>query len=202
MGKEYQINSDTILWSDFIKGKEDAFRIIYNNHVQALFRFGCHFTTNEALVKDCIHDVFIELAKYRSRLSATNNIKLYLFKSLKRKIIKSLNVGGIFSALDSEHLPFHYSISVEEELVESESELIRYKQLNKALDTLSPRQKEAIYLKFISELSYEEIGLVMKLNYQSTRNLVFRGLEKLRESFPNNLFLLFLHQGPKPRILK
>ena len=190
MGREYQINSDTLLWNDFIKGNEDAFRFIYNNHVRSLFKYGCNFTQDESLVKDCIHDVFIDLSKYRSSLRATNNIKLYLYKSLKRKIIRSLSKGSIFGTLDPEMLPFHYS--VEDELIDNEFEQQRYQQLDKAMLTLSPRQKEAIYLKFVSELSYEELSKVMKLNYQSARNLVFKGLEKLRESYPKSLFLFFL----------
>lgn len=192
MGIEYQINTDTLLWNDFIKGNEDAFRLIYNNHVQSLFKYGCNFTQDEALVKDCIHDVFIDLSRYRSGLSTTNNIKLYLYKSLKRKIIRSLSKSGIFGTLDTEKLPFHYAISVEDELIDNEFEQQRYQQLDKAMLTLSPRQKEAIYLKFVSELSYEELSKVMKLNYQSARNLVFRGLEKLRESYPISLFLFFM----------
>lgn len=192
MGKEYLINSDTLLWNEFIKGNDDAFRLIYSNHVQSLFRFGSHFTNDEELVKDCIHDVFVDLSKYRSVLGATNNIKLYLFKSLKRKIIKSLDKRGIFGIVDSEKLPFYYCISLEDELVEDEFERLRYQQLSKAMDTLSPRQKEAIYLKFVSDLSYEELSKVMKLNYQSARNLVFRGLEKLRDRFPKNMLLFFL----------
>ncbi len=196
MVKEYLINSDTILWNDFIKGNDDAFKVIYTNHVQSLYRFGCHFTHDEELVKDCIHDVYIELAKYRSGLGSTNNIKLYLFKSLKRKIIKSIDSGGIFSSLDLEHLPFNYTISAEDEQVEIESEQIRLKQLDKAISNLSPRQKEAIYLKFVSDLSYEELGKVMQLNYQSARNLVFRGLEKLRESFPSTMVFFILLPNP------
>jgi RNA polymerase sigma factor (sigma-70 family) len=192
MKKEYQINSDTQLWNDFIKGNEDAFRLIYNHHVHSLFKYGCNFTHDEALVKDCIHDVFIDLSKYRARLGTTNNIKLYLFKSLKHKIIRSLSKGGIFGILDPEKQPFNYTISVEDELIDNEFEQRRYKQLDKAMLSLSPRQKEAIYLKFVSDLSYEQLGVVMKLNYQSARNLVFRGLEKLRESYPQNLFLVFL----------
>ena len=192
MEKEYQINSDTLLWNDFIKGNEDAFRLIYNNHVQSLFKYGCNFTHDESLVKDCIHDVFIDLSSYRSRLGTTNNIKLYLYKSLKHKIIRSLNKGRILGILDPEKQTFHYTISVEEELIDNEFEQQRYQQLDKAMLSLSPRQKEAIYLKFVSELSYEQLSIVMKLNYQSARNLVFRGLEKLRESYPQNLFLFFL----------
>ena len=192
MGREYQINSDTLLWNDFIKGNEDAFRLIYHSHVQSLFKYGCHFTQDEALVKDCIHDIFVDLSKYRSGLSTTNNIKLYLYKSLKRKIIRSLSKGGIFGTLDPEKLPFYYTISDEDALINNESEQQRYQQLDKAMLTLSERQKEAIYLKFVSELSYEELSKVMKLNYQSARNLVFRGLEKLRASYPKSLFLFFL----------
>lgn len=191
MGGEYQLNSDTLLWNDFIKGNENAFRLIYNSYIQSLFKYGCNFTPDEALIKDCIHDVFIDLSKYRSGLSSTNNIKLYLFKSLKRRIISSLGKGKFFEVIDQKRLPFQYAISFEDEMIEGEFEQQKYQQLGKAMSTLSPRQKEAIYLKFVSELSYEELSKVMQLNYQSARNLVFRGLEKLRESYPKNFFLFF-----------
>jgi len=192
MRREYQINSDTLLWNDFIQGNEEAFRVIYSSHVQSLFKYGCNFTNDEALIKDCIHDVFIDLSKYRSGLGATNHIKLYLFKSLKRKIISSLGEKKIFGSVDQEKLPFHYSVSVEDELIDNEFEQQQYQQLEKALSALTPRQREAIYLKFVSDLSYEELSNVMQLNYQSARNLVFRGLEKLRESFPKSLHLFCL----------
>ena len=191
MEREYLINSDTLLWNDFIKGNEDAYRLIYNNHIRSLFKYGCNFTQDEALIKDCIHDVFVDLSKYRSGLGKTDNIKLYLLKSLKRQIIRSLSRGEIFGTIDTEKLAFHYSVSYEDEVVDNESEQQRYQQLDEALLTLSPRQREAIYLKFVSDLSYEELSKVMQLNYQSARNLVFRGLEKLRESYPKSFFLFF-----------
>lgn len=195
MVKEYQINSDTQLWNDFTKGNQDAFRVIYSNHVHSLYKFGCHFTNDEELVKDCIHDLFVDLAKYRFRLGATNNIKLYLYKSLKRKIIKSLDKRSNFESFDKEDIPFTYLNSAEEEIVDEESEKLRYKQLNGAIEALSPRQKEAIYLKIVSGLSYEELARVMHVNYQSARNLVFRGLEKLRETFPRTMVLFILFRN-------
>jgi RNA polymerase sigma factor (sigma-70 family) len=191
MGMEYQFKSDKLLWDDFIKGNEDAFRLIYNSHVRTLFKYGCNFTHDEAQVKDCIHDVFVDLSRYRSNLGETDNIKLYLYKSLKRKIIRTLDKGMITGKLDPDKLPFHYSISFEDEMIDEELEKQKYQQLDKAMLSLSPRQKEAIYLKFVTNLSYEELSLVMNLNYQSARNLVFRGLEKLRENFPKSLFVFF-----------
>ena len=190
MGKENQVNSDTILWNNFKKGDEDAFRLIYNNHVQLLFNFGCNFTHDKELVKDCIHDVFIELTKYRSKLGQTDNIKLYLFKSLKREIVRSLNKDKLFSTIDNENIPFNYPGLNDDKQTEDEFEE-RHQNLETALEILTSRQKEALFLKFVSGLSYEELSVVMKLNYQSARNLVFRGLEKLRESYPQKLLLLF-----------
>ena len=190
MRKEYQVNSDTNLWNDFIKGDEDAFRLIYNNHVQTLFNFGCNFTHDKELVKDCIHDVFIDLSKYRSKLGPTDNIKLYLFKSLKHGIVRSLNKGKLFSAIDNENIPFNYPVLSDDNQSEDEFEE-QHQHLQTSLETLTSRQKEAIFLKFVSGLSYEELSGVMKLNYQSARNLVFRGLEKLRENYPKKLLLLF-----------
>ncbi|MEI7830210.1 MAG: sigma-70 family RNA polymerase sigma factor [Prolixibacteraceae bacterium] len=192
MGQENCIKSDTQLWNDFINGDEDAYRLIYATYVRTLFKYGCHFAKDEALIKDSIQDVFVDLSKYRSRLNSTDNIKLYLFKSLKRKIVRSLGSKKLFGLIDDEKIPFYYTVSVEEEIVDSELKRNRIELLEKALNGLSPRQREAIYLKFVSELSYEELSKVMQMNYQSARNLVFRGLEKLRLGFPRELFLFFL----------
>ncbi|MCK9638478.1 MAG: sigma-70 family RNA polymerase sigma factor [Prolixibacteraceae bacterium] len=190
MGENNQIISDTLLWNKFIHGDEDAFRLIYKSHVQTLFKYGCNFTHDEALIKDCIQDIFVDLMKYRLTIGSTNNIRLYLFKSLKRKIIRSLHKSEIYRHLESDKIPFQYALSNEDEIIEDENTRNRTRHLELAMSTLSPRQKEAIYLKYVSNLSYEEISSLMKMNYQSARNLIFRGLEKLRESFPKEIVLL------------
>jgi RNA polymerase sigma factor (sigma-70 family) len=184
--------SDSLLWNDFKKGNHEAFHAVYKNHVQTLYKYGCNFTQDKALVKDCIHDVFIDLVKYRSALGATNNIKLYLFKSLKRKIVKSLYKRKRFKALEKEDIAFRYDASAEDEIVEDISTQTRSKKLIAAMAFLSPRQREAIYLKFVSNLSYEEISILLEINYQSARNLIFRGVEKLRAALPKEIILVFL----------
>jgi len=48
------------------------------------------------------------------------------------------------------------------------------------LDQLSPRQRKAIVLYYIEEKKYEEICVILEMNYQSVRNLIHRGMSKLR----------------------
>ncbi len=197
MRKAIQEKSDSQLWNEFLSGNSQAFRIIYDDHIQSLFKFGTHFTRNEELIHDCIHDVFIDLYKYRATLKATNNIKLYLFVSLRRKLFKILSEKGKFVSLDEEGPSFSYYLSSAAETdAEAELQTLKLNWLEEAMRKLSSRQKEAIYLRFVKGLSYEELSEILQINYQSARNLVFRGIESLRESCPKKaLYLLFfLHK--------
>ena len=56
---------------------------------------------------------------------------------------------------------------------------------------LTGRQKEIIYLRFIHEMSFEEISEIMKINIQSARNLLFRSMEKIRKE-SSSVTILFL----------
>lgn len=66
---------------------------------------------------------------------------------------------------------------------ENDEDLLQKHKLQKALEKISPRQRESIYLRFIQELDYEEIGAILEINYQSAKNLVSRTLIKLREIY-------------------
>lgn len=182
---------DSELWNEFISGSDEVFQYIYHTHIQQLYKFGKHFTRDEELVQDCIQDLFIDLHKYRSKLTKTNNIKLYLFVSLKRKIIRVRGKEEKYMKVNSENLSFFYPLNSDDD-AESEVQSKRMELLEKAMNELSNRQREAIYLRFVSELSYEELGEVLQMNYQSVRNLIYRGMEKLRESCrQNSLFMIF-----------
>jgi RNA polymerase sigma factor (sigma-70 family) len=189
--KNYQITPDSKLWNTFLKGDEGAFNLIYKNHVRQLYRYGLNFSQDGNLVKDCIHDVFVDLYKYRSTLKETNNIQLYLFKALKNCILKSVSKRKRELGIEQVENSFLSEQSYEEVQIEKDSEQYRANLVHEALSTLSSRQKEALFLKFYSGLGYEEISGILNVNYQSARNLVHRSIEKLRESYSKNGIILF-----------
>ncbi len=47
------------------------------------------------------------------------------------------------------------------------------------MEILSNRQKEAVFLKYYNQMSYEDICDIMNINYQSVRNLISTALKKL-----------------------
>ncbi len=191
MVKVIQEKSDSELWNEFLSGEKLAFKTIYDNHIQLLFKFGRHFTKNEELILDCIHDVFIDLYNYRTNINSTNNIKLYLIVSFRRKLFRNLKDKGRFVSLDDDSSCFSYTLYSSTEIDDDEKSS-KISWLEKSMNKLSSRQQEAIYLRFVKGLSYEELSDVLQVNYQSARNLIFRGIEKLRENGNEELIYLLL----------
>ncbi|MES2650688.1 MAG: sigma-70 family RNA polymerase sigma factor [Bacteroidota bacterium] len=171
---------DKDLWVSFINGDDKALNSLYNNFVDVLYSFGLRFSDDVDLVKDSIHDLFVDLYKYRKTLSNDVNVKSYLFTALKRKIClvlkkKALRESHVFET------PFLLSGNIEDQIIDDEEQSILLAKLRKQLALLPSRQKEAVYLRFNSELEYEEIAAIMEVSLETCRTLVYRGVKQLRE---------------------
>lgn len=84
-------DSDSELWQKFREGSEDAYASIYEKFSPVLFSYGYRLSQDEDLVKDCIQDLFVNLWLSRRKLGATDSIKFYLFRSLRREIFRQGN---------------------------------------------------------------------------------------------------------------
>ncbi|MCS2890893.1 sigma-70 family RNA polymerase sigma factor [Parabacteroides faecis] len=187
-------HSDQIIWENFLCGDDEAYTYIYREYSQALYAYGMHFTSDKGLVEDCIQDVFVKIFQNRKHLQSTDNIKLYLFISLKNKLFNIFRKDIKYSQIDSLEPVFAAEYTIEDEIIENEKEQFLNEKMIRMLEVLSPRQKEIIYYRFVEGLSYEEICQIMDMNYQSTQNLIQRSLKKLRTTFSRAemQFVLFL----------
>ncbi len=188
MEKKLIILSDKELWMDFISGENDAFKTIYEKYFPELFKYGCYFSDDEDLVKDCIQDLFINLYHYRLKLKLTDKIRPYLIASFKRNIFNKLNSESEKKKrhLSIDSLSFDYSFPEDT----SENDDQKLALLQTAMKELTARQREAIYLKYVAGLSYEELSSVMNLNYQASRNLICHGIERLRKAISIKMFFV------------
>lgn len=188
------IETDGDLWETFKRGNEEAFARIYHMLVQDLYNYGLHIAADPELVEDCIQDLFIYIWDSKEKLGRTDNIKFYLFTALKRRILvktgekqkKDLLLKT--TPLNSEKA----DLLAEPMFLSSQEEQEQSERLEKALQALTPRQREAIYLRFYDKLSYAQIASIMSLTIQSTYSLIARAMEGLREQMHLLLIHLFL----------
>ena len=176
---------DTQLWERLKSGEGEALVLIYDIHIDALYNYTRRFTRNTTLVEDCMQDLFAEIWEKRERLSETNSIKAYLFKSIRRKVLRALSkddkcihAGEAYGRYVQEDEPSYERWLIDTQLTQEQ----QYK-LKSCLEKLSVRQKEAITLKFYENISNEEIAGIMEISTQSLYNLIHSAVKSLRQSY-------------------
>jgi RNA polymerase sigma factor (sigma-70 family) len=178
--------SDSTLWDTFRAGDEEAFKAIYNRYIGELLTYGDRVCDNRQLVKDCIQSLFLYMWERRSRLSPTDSIKFYLFRSLRNAIIQARRRE--FQPLPSEEEGGGYpheelEVSIEQIFIHNEIHEAQQDVIARGIKSLTPRQQEIIQLRYYHNLHTDEIANLLNINNQSVRNLLHRSLVELRSYF-------------------
>lgn len=175
---------DIFLWDKLKGGCTTALGNLYDLYIDELFSYGIKIHPNKEHIKDCIHDLFLDLYKYHNNLAKTDNVKYYLLLSLKRKIIKNIQLNKTHSPeIDLYNINDQgfYTDSIEEELIKEESFAEKNLELIKALSLLPKTQKQGLHLRFNENKSYEEIAKTMNITVQTSRTTIYRGIKSLRK---------------------
>ncbi len=175
-------HQEVTLWNQFRQNDEDAFAKLYQAFVQLLYNYCTQFSTDRPLIKDCIHDLFVELWQHRATLGDTTSVRYYLMASIKRKLVRHLTAQQKHTSNEEVPLEYHriFTASPESYIVAREEYIESSQHLNTALEQLPRRQREAIFLKFYVNMTNEEISTFMKINIQSVYNLVFGALANMK----------------------
>lgn len=171
---------DIDLWIRIKKGDDHAYHELYDRYINVLFAFGMQYTNDDSLVQDAIHDVFVNLHRYRTTITLDVVVKSYLFKSLQNDIFKKLKSQKKIVSLDIVSDSAYKTDSAEDDLIFNETTLKKHADLALALSSLTKKQRYALHLRFSENLSYEEISEVLNISAQSCKTLIYRSIKELR----------------------
>ncbi|MBT1710980.1 sigma-70 family RNA polymerase sigma factor [Fulvivirgaceae bacterium PWU5] len=175
---------EQVVWNALRDGNRKALDYIFEKYVKLLYAYGGKITKDQGVVEDAIQDLFVELWQKHAVLSATDNIKFYLLKSLRRRITRRI-------AVDQRKLGDHVlqedyfrevEFSMESTLIQQQTSIAQQEQLTRGIAKLSDRQREAIYLKFYEKMSYEQLAEVLDISLTSTYKLIGKAVDALRKS--------------------
>lgn len=186
------MKKDREIWESFKAGDQSSLSYVYFQYFHSMFQYGIRFKDDPEFIKDCIQDVFFKLIQAGEKLGETENIQFYLFRALKNAIFKEIEKSKKNEWVEFILLKFDALFMLEEELAEKENASNKEIALLKALNKLSDRQREIIYLRYECEMEYDQICEIMQLKYDSARKLVFRAISSLKEIIEDQLQLPIL----------
>ncbi|GAB3262888.1 sigma-70 family RNA polymerase sigma factor [Larkinella harenae] len=177
------------LWQAFREGDRCAFEALLRVYYQPLFEYGTQFLKDRDQLKDCLHDLLVNLWERRAFLNETQNLKLYLFKAFRHQIFKTKQKAGLLADLpNGDELENEADDYAENLIIQDETSRENQLRVQHLIGQLTHRQREILHLRFYENLSNEQVADLLGISRPAAANLLYRTLKQFRESWQ----LLFL----------
>ncbi|MGE4586477.1 MAG: RNA polymerase sigma factor [Mangrovibacterium sp.] len=167
-------------WKKFKHGDTEAFRLIYDFFFDRLYHYGRKLTSQTDLLEDCIQELFLTLYTNRKNLSDTDQLEFYLLKALKHTIYGKLRQEQRMLRF-REQAGMNFELEFLAETGPDREIADRLEPVRKYLETLTPRSRELLYLKFYTRLDYRQIGEMLGIQASSVKKQVYRIMSRMKE---------------------
>lgn len=171
MSKDLEAKSDEELMESYQMGNTAAFDILFRRHSTRVFGFLSQRMSKKKETHDLLQEVFFKLHRSKHQYNGTLPFAPWLF-SITRSVLfdyaKKKNLEDPVDTKELDRVP-----SIRHEQVDS--------GLTEILETLPQAQQQAIQLRVFDEETFEEIAARLSTSPENVRQLVSRGLKKLRE---------------------
>ncbi|WP_236973666.1 RNA polymerase sigma factor [Membranihabitans maritimus] len=167
---------DGKLWKSLKSGNLNALEKVFKSHYAYLHNYGLKMVNNVDLVEDCLQDLFLHIYENRKNLGEVKYIRSYLFTAFRRNLLYRIKqYNNKIVASDDVELRF-----TPEETGLTDREVFRNEVLSDMLNSLSPRQKELIYLRYYQEMSVQEISKTISVAPRGITNMLYKAMLKLK----------------------
>lgn len=159
-------------------GDAEALKELYNSFYHYLFTTNFAVCMRTDIVKDSIHDAFINIWVNRDKLPPVTSVGGYLNTCVRRKVIDTIKKEPRPEVHQDDH-EFPY----EEVIIAFQEQEATKKTLKDALSHLTKTQKEVIRLRFFENKNYEEIARLQGCAPRTIYNRMYEAVERLRHYF-------------------
>lgn len=160
----------------YLQGDDSALEELIIAYGDLLVRFAYCFVRDSYLAEDIVQDAFATLIFKRRHFSDCDNLRAYLYKTVRNKCVDALRSSKKRVPLeDLENVLT--SGDAESETVLSE----RNAKLYKCLQALSPQYAEVLYLVYIDGEKPKTASKIIKKTEKQTYNLIARAKIALKE---------------------
>ncbi len=200
------------------KGEETAFSTLIEHYHGRLLRLAQTFVSNQAVAEEVVQDTWMAVLEGIHRFEGRSSLKTWIFQILKnlaktkgKREHRYVPFSDVASSTDQEevgtmeperfhtsgHLTGHWAIppttwdeNTPERLLVSKESLA---QIEQAIQTLPPNQRQVIILHDIEGSDSEEVCQILNITSTNQRVLLHRARSKVRQAL--NQYL----QGPSSK---
>lgn len=174
------MESDILLIQRAARGDIDAFETLFQTHFQAVYDYTLHLSGDPALAEDLTQETFLRAHRSLSRFGPPWKIRPWLFQITRNLIRDDSRRGRDLLDVDETDISLRDPQPGPEQTLLSTERSVR---IRTALRGLPSQHREALILRELGELSYEDIATTMGISTQYVRVLIHRARAKFQESY-------------------
>ena len=170
--------SDLDLLVRISEGDRHAFRELYQRYTPVLHPFVKSLCNNDALCEDIVQEVFIKIWDNREKAVNIKQVKSYLFKAAKNRLLNELRKRKnerIF--INTRHYNGIDPETPEQQLTFKEGMRLG----NEALSRLSPKRRTIVEMSTREDLSLDEISARVGSSKNVVKKLLYQGLAMMKK---------------------
>ena len=165
------------------KGESAAFGLLYDRHVEAIYRYVYYRVRDDAEAEDLTSDVFMRALKAMPRYEPRQAFLAWLYRIARNAVIDRARRGN-------RQVPYEDAIEhpSADQIVVPDDEILAHSDnatLRGALAQLTPLQQEVIVLRFLEGYSTQEIAHIVGKREGTVRGIQFRAIGALRQLIPS-----------------
>ncbi len=153
----------------FLNGDLEAFEPIYSRFKKPILKFIMKQIHSVDVAEELCQDVFLKIYHYRKTYNAEYEFSGWIWTIARNTVFDYLRQHQI-----GEPISYHFEPSSQETAESIIIEELEKRKLEELMKSLCNRQKEAILLRLVNCLSYEEISKSMNLSLSAVKSLINR----------------------------
>jgi RNA polymerase sigma-70 factor (family 1) len=179
---ETEEREDTTSQAELLGGEDvEAFRRLFDTYFEKLYRYALRYLRSAEEANDLVHDVFLQMWRHRQRIGLERDLRTYLYATTRNHALDRLKRRKV-----EDRFLEREQGSVPQEGADAELESRELAAtIQRAIDTLPPRQREVLRLRWQQHLTYEEIAKALNISPKTVAIHLSRGLQHLREALPD-----------------
>ena len=165
------------------RGESAAFGLLYDKHVDAIYRYVYYRVRDDAEAEDLTSDVFMRALKAMPRYEPRQAFLAWLYRIARNAVIDRARRAR--TQVSFEDALAHPNA---DKVVEPDAALLALSDsavVREAMAHLTPLQQEVIVLRYMEGFSTAEIAVLVGKREGTVRGIQFRALAALRELIPS-----------------
>ncbi|ALS26223.1 RNA polymerase sigma factor SigW [Paenibacillus cisolokensis] len=176
-----------------LKGDQQAFAELVGLYQDKLYHMAYRMLYNRQEAEDVVQETFLRVYKNLDRYDETMKFSTWIYRIATNLCIDRIRKRKPSYSLDAESndhegLDGYSMIPSDNRTPESETLLSETQRtIHQAIETLPAKYKSVMVLRYLQDLSLQEIGEVLDMPVTTVKTRVHRGREFLRKRLENKL---------------